>query len=72
MGVRSFPALLRALGVLVWLGICATTVLQAEWTERLAIWAVASVVVRAGVLAERVPRSRGAGGAPSCRLSPSS
>jgi len=43
MGVRSFPTLLRALGVLVWLGICATTVLQAEWTERLAIWAVASV-----------------------------
>ena len=43
MGIRSFPTLLRALGVLVWLGICATTVLQAEWTERLAVWAVASV-----------------------------
>src|SRR5690349_22095710 len=43
MGIRSFPTLLRALGVLVWLGISATTVLQAEWAQRLAVWAVASV-----------------------------
>jgi signal transduction histidine kinase len=43
MRIRSFPTLLQALGLLVWLGICATTVLQAEWTERLAVWAVASV-----------------------------
>ncbi len=43
MRIRSFPTLLRVLGVLVWLGICSTTVLQAEWTERLAVWAVASV-----------------------------
>jgi signal transduction histidine kinase len=43
MRIRSFPALLQVLGLLVWLGISSTTVLQAQWTERLAVWAVASV-----------------------------
>jgi signal transduction histidine kinase len=43
MRIRSFSLVLQVLGLLVWLGICATTVLQAEWTERLAVWAVASL-----------------------------
>src|SRR5690242_14972844 len=43
MRIRSFPLVLQVLGLLVWFGICATTVLQAEWTQRLAMWAVASV-----------------------------
>src|SRR3954454_17251832 len=39
----SFPLILQVLGLVVWSGICATTVLQAEWTQRLAVWAVASI-----------------------------
>src|SRR3569833_1875629 len=43
MRVRSCPMVLKVLGLLVWFGICATTVLQAEWTQLLAVWTVASV-----------------------------
>jgi signal transduction histidine kinase len=44
MRIRSFPTLLRASGLLVWLALCATTVLQAKSDTRLAIWAAGSLL----------------------------
>jgi signal transduction histidine kinase len=41
---RSFPTLLRASGLLIWLALSAYTLLQAKSDTRLAIWAVGSVL----------------------------
>lgn len=47
MRIRSFPTLLRAAGLLIWLALSAYTLVQAQSDTRLAIWGVGSALFAA-------------------------
>lgn len=56
MLIRSFPTMLRASGLLVWVALSATTALRAQSDVRLAIWAVGTLLFAASFWRATSPR----------------